>query len=78
MGNVFKSLFGFGGHCQGIRDICIDFEPCLRVDSLISVLHKSIKLGQMIYLSWCRIIDWLKFENRSSSLRNLEMANTKK
>ena len=25
----------------------MDFEPCLKVHSLISVEHKSIKLGQM-------------------------------
>ena len=28
---------------QKIRDICIDFEPYLKVHSLISVEHKGIK-----------------------------------
>ena len=23
----FKSLYGFGGRCLKIRDVCIDFEP---------------------------------------------------
>ena len=34
-----------------IRDISMDFEPCLKVHTLISVQHKSIKLGQMIHLN---------------------------
>ena len=48
---MFKSLYGFGGRCREIRDICMDFEPCLKVHSLISVQHKSIKLDQMIHLN---------------------------
>ena len=34
-----------------IRDICMDFEPCLKAHSLISVQHKDIKLNQMIHLN---------------------------
>ena len=49
--DVFKSLYGLEGRGQEIRDICMDFEPCLKVRSLISVQHKSIKLGQMIHLN---------------------------
>ena len=30
-----------------LETFCMDFEPCLKVHSLISVQHKSIKLGQM-------------------------------
>ena len=29
----------------------MDFEPCLKVHSLISVQHKSIKVGQVIHLN---------------------------
>ena len=37
-------LHDLGGRrrCQEIRDICMDFEPCLKVHNLISVQHKSI------------------------------------
>ena len=62
-----------------IRDICVDFEPCLKAHTLISVQHKSIKLGQMIHLNvmwWCQIINLLKLETHHSSLWNLEMADT--
>ena len=45
------SLYGFGGCFQEIRDICVDFEPCLKVHTLIYIQHKSIKLGQMIHLN---------------------------
>ena len=51
--NVLKSLYGFGRCCQEVRDICMDFEPCLKGHTLISVQRKSIKPGQnlMIHLS---------------------------
>ena len=29
------------------KDICMDFEPCLKVHPLISVQHKCTGLGQM-------------------------------
>ena len=45
-----RELFDSGGRCQEFKDICMDFEPCLKVHTLISVQHKSIKLGQMIHL----------------------------
>ena len=35
----FKSLYGFGGRCLKIRDVCMDFEP-----------YFNIILGQMINL----------------------------
>ena len=47
----FKSLHGFGGRCLDIRDVCMDFEPCFKVYTLVSVHPKSIKLGQMTTLS---------------------------
>ena len=44
-------IFGFGGRCLNIRDICIDFKPCLKVHNLVSVYPKSIKLRQMTHLN---------------------------
>ena len=44
----FKSLYGFGGRCLKIRDVCMDFEPYFKVHNLVSVHPKSIILGQMI------------------------------
>ena len=46
----FKSLYGFGGRCLKIRDVCMDFEPYFKVHNLVSVHPKSIILGQMINL----------------------------
>ena len=46
----FKSLYGFGGRCLKIRDVCMDFEPCFKVHNLASVHPNSIILGQMINL----------------------------
>ena len=45
-----ESFFDFGGSWREKRDICKDVELCLKVHSLISVQHKSIKLRQMIQL----------------------------
>ena len=44
------NVYGFGACCQGMRDICMDFEPCLKFHTLISVQHKSINFGQIIHL----------------------------
>ena len=46
----FKSLYGFGGRCLKIRDVCMDFEPCFKAHNLVSVHPKSITRGQMINL----------------------------
>ena len=46
----FTSLYGFGGRCLVIKDVCMDFEPCFKVHNLVSVQVKSIKLGQMTTL----------------------------
>ena len=46
----FKSLYGFGGRCLKIRDVCMDFEPCFKVHNFVYVHPKSIILGQMINL----------------------------
>ena len=48
---TFKSLYGFGGRCLKIRDVCMDFEPYFKVHNLISIYPKSIKLGQMTNLN---------------------------
>ena len=47
----FMSLYGFGGRCLKIRDVCMDFEPNFKVCNLISIYPKSIKLGQMTNLN---------------------------
>ena len=47
----FKSLYGFGGRCFNIRDVCMDFEQCFKVYNLVSIRPKSMKLGQMINLN---------------------------
>ena len=46
----FKSLYGFGGRCLKIRDVCMGFEPYFKVHTLVSAHPKSIILGQMINL----------------------------
>ena len=45
-----ESLDDFGGSWREIRDIFKDVELCLKIHSLISVQHKSIKLRQTIQL----------------------------
>ena len=45
-----KSLYDLGGSCLKIRDVCMDFEPCLKVDIFVSAHPKSIKLGQIAKL----------------------------
>ena len=45
------SLYYFGACCLKIRDACMDFEPYFKVQSLVSVHPKSIKLGQMTNLN---------------------------
>ena len=39
----FKSLYGFGGRCLKIRDVCMDFEAYFKVHSLVYVHPKSIR-----------------------------------
>ena len=46
----FKSLYGFGGRCLKIRDVCMDFEPNFKPHNLVNVHPKNIKLGQMTKL----------------------------
>ena len=48
---ILKSFYGFGGPCLKIRDVCMDFEPYLKVHNLISVPLKSIMLGQITNLN---------------------------
>ena len=47
----FKSLYGFGGRCLKIRDVCMDFEPDFKVHNLVSVRPKSIILGEITNLN---------------------------
>ena len=47
----FKSLYGFGGHCLKIRDVCRDFQANFKVHNFISIYPKSTKLGQLTSLN---------------------------
>ena len=47
----FTSLYGFGGQCFYIRNVCMDFEPCFKVYNLVSIRPKSMKLGQVTNLN---------------------------
>ena len=47
---INKSFYGSGGRCLKIRDVYMDFEPCLKVQNLASVHPNSIKFGQMTNL----------------------------
>ena len=47
----FKSLYDFGGRRLKIKDVCMDFEPYIKVHNLISVHPKSVILGQMTNLN---------------------------
>ena len=45
----FESLYGLGGgRCQELRDVSKDFEPCLKVYSLISGQHTYIKASNLL------------------------------
>ena len=46
----FKCLYGFGGRCFKIRDVCMYFKLYFKVHNLVSIHPKSITLGQMINL----------------------------
>ena len=51
-GKKFKNLYGLGGRCLNIRDLCMDLEPCFKVyNFLVSVHPKSMKLGPMASLN---------------------------
>ena len=36
-----KSLYGFGGRCFKIRDVCMDFEPYFKVHNFVSIHPKK-------------------------------------
>ena len=42
---------GFRGRFLKLRDVCMDFEPYFKVHNFVSVLPKSIILGQMTDLN---------------------------
>ena len=71
----FKNLYGFGGRCLKIRDVCLDFEPYFKVHNLVSVPY-LVKWSILTwsFMWWCQFIDWLKFETRPSSLLNFKTA----
>ena len=43
----FKSSYGFGGPYLSIRDVCMDFEPCLKVHNLVSV-KPALKASNLV------------------------------
>ena len=45
------SLYGFGGRCLKIRDVCMDFKPYFKVHNLVSVHPESIIVGQLTNLN---------------------------
>ena len=77
----FKSLYGFGGRCVKIRDVCMDFEPYFKVHVAWSLSPlKALYLIKWpiaaLSLMWrCQFIDLLKFETRTSSLLNFGTTN---
>ena len=77
-----KSLYGFGGYFQEIRDIYMDFEPCLKVHTLIC----GINIKPLKILTWSNdplnmilkeVVSnyqyWFKLETHPSSLHKLAM-----
>ena len=73
-------LYGFGGRCLKIRDVCMDFEPYVKVHNLVSFHPKSIILGQMINLDMIfhvvvPVYRLVKIETRPSSLLNFGTAH---
>ena len=47
MKNIKSLIYGFGGRCLKIRDVCMDFEPCFKVHNLVSV-HPKINIIVML------------------------------
>ena len=63
------------GDASRHRDVCMDFELCFKVHNLVSIHHKSIKLGQMttlnvIFYVVVSVYRLGKIETRLSSLGN--------
>ena len=69
-----------GDPVKKFKDICMDFEPRLKVHTLITVQKASnlVKWSMSMWslIWWCQIIDCLKVETHASSLCNLEVTNT--
>ena len=75
----FKSLYGFGGRCLKIRDVCMDLSHVSRsITWSLFTLKASYLVKWSIstwsFMWWCQFIDWLKFETRPSSLLNFGTA----
>ena len=51
-------VYGFGGRCLKIRDVCMDFEPCFNAYNLVSVHPKGIIHDQMTTLNeiFCAVV----------------------
>ena len=41
-----KCIYGFRGHYMKMRDVCMDFKPCSKHYSFVSIHSKIIRLGQ--------------------------------
>ena len=70
----------WGGRHLKIRDICMDLEPCFKVNNLVVIQLKNTKLGQManlnmIFYMVCQFINWIKFATHPSPLLDFKVAN---
>ena len=43
----FRSLYGFGGRCLKITDVCMDFEPYFKVHNSVSVHPKIVQMERL-------------------------------
>ena len=73
----FKSLYGIGGRCLKITDVCMDFESYFKVHNLVTVHPKSVILGQitnpnMIFHVVVSLYQLIKIWNSSSLLNILK------
>ena len=44
----FKTLYGYGGCCLKIIDVCMDFEPCFKVHNFVCGHPSSVTQGQLV------------------------------
>ena len=80
MSNFLSICMVWEGCHLKIRDICMDLEPCFKVNNLVVIQLKNTKLGQManlnmIFYMVCQFINWIKFATRPSPLLDFKVAN---
>ena len=44
----FKTLYGYGGCCLKIIDVCMDFEPCFKVHNFVCGHPSLVTQGQLV------------------------------